>query len=119
MMLVVFQVREKNTLKDFLSVAGVLNVTHMMLFSKTDNGTNIRILRTPRGPTLTFHVKQYTLAKDVISSLRRPHMEQKLFQHHPLLVMNKFSGEGREIQLMATIFQNMFPSINVNKVSGN
>ncbi len=43
-------------------------------------------------------------------------MEPKQFQHHPLLVMNNFSGEGMQLKLMSTMFQNMFPSINVAKV---
>ncbi len=43
-------------------------------------------------------------------------MEPKQFQHHPLLVMNNFSGEGMQLKLMSTMFQNMFPSINVTKV---
>lgn len=46
-------------------------------------------------------------------------MEPKQFNHHPLLVMNNFSGEGMQFKLMATMFQNMFPSINVNKVGDN
>lgn len=44
-------------------------------------------------------------------------MEAKQFLHHPLLVMNNFSGDGMHFKLMASMFQNMFPSINVNKVS--
>ena len=43
-------------------------------------------------------------------------MEPKQFQHHPLLVMNNFSGEGMHLKLMSTMFQNMLPSINVSKV---
>jgi ribosome biogenesis protein SSF1/2 len=33
--------------------------------------------------------------------------------------MNHFSGEGMHLKLMATMFQNMFPSINVNKLKLN
>ncbi len=112
-----YQTRKKNVLKDFVSVAGPLNVSHFLMFSKTDIATNLRIVRLPRGPTLTFKVLNYSLARDVISSLKRPNMEQKQFKHHPLLVMNNMSGEGMQLKLMATMFQNMFPSINVNKVN--
>ncbi len=44
-------------------------------------------------------------------------MEPRQFKHHPLLVMNNFSGDGMHFKLMSAIFQNMFPSINVSKVS--
>ncbi|CAH1795415.1 unnamed protein product [Owenia fusiformis] len=113
------KVRKKNVLKDFINVAGFFNISHIVAFSKTESSINMRMLRTPRGPTMTFKVHSYSLAKDVISTLKRHNMEQKQFQHHPLLVMNNFSGEGMHIKLMATMFQNMFPSINVNKVKLN
>ena len=59
---------------------------------------------------------QYTLARDVLSAQRKRNVNAKDFVNHPLLVLNNFSGEGMHIKLMATMFQNMFPSINVNKV---
>lgn len=43
-------------------------------------------------------------------------MHEQQFAHHPLLVLNNFGMEGMHIKLMATMFQNMFPSINVHKV---
>lgn len=43
-------------------------------------------------------------------------MHQHQFSHHPLLVLNNFGTEGLQVKLMATMFQNMFPSINVHKV---
>lgn len=44
-------------------------------------------------------------------------MHDQQFTHHPLLVLNNFGIEGMQIKLMATMFQNMFPSINVHKVN--
>ncbi len=46
-------------------MAGPIGVTHLLIFGQTDAGTNLRILRAPRGPTLTFRVNKYALAKDV------------------------------------------------------
>ncbi len=43
-------------------------------------------------------------------------MHEQQFSHHPLLVLNNFGIEGMHVKLMATMFQNMFPSINVHKV---
>lgn len=42
---------------------------------------------------------------------------KKLFTNAPLVILNNFVGEGSHIKLMASVFQNMFPTINVTKVS--
>lgn len=116
--LVIFsQTRQKNVLKDFVSIAGVLNVSHFMIFTKTEIATHLKLARLPKGPTLTFKVHEYCLSRDVISSLKRPNLEQKQYQFHPLLVMNNFSGQDMHMKLMSSMFQNLFPSINVNKVN--
>lgn len=65
---------------------------------------------------MTFKLVNYALSKDVVSSLRKQMVNPKLFSHAPLIVMNNFTGEGLHINLMATMFQNMFPTINVMKV---
>uniref|UniRef100_A0A8C2IFE6 Suppressor of SWI4 1 homolog n=1 Tax=Cyprinus carpio TaxID=7962 RepID=A0A8C2IFE6_CYPCA len=93
------KVRKNNVLKDFVAVAGPLGITHFSIFSKTEN--------------------TYTLSKDVVSSLKRHRMHEQQFSHHPLLVLNNFGIEGMHIKLMATMFQNMFPSINVHKLNLN
>lgn len=59
---------------------------------------------------------QYTLTRDVVSSLRRHRMHEQQFTHPPLLVLNSFGPLGMHVKLMATMFQNLFPSINVHKV---
>jgi hypothetical protein len=41
---------------------------------------------------------------------------EKLYQNAPLIVLNSFSGEGLHMKLMASMFQNMFPTINITKV---
>lgn len=59
---------------------------------------------------------QYTLVRDVVSSLRRHRMHEQQFTHPPLLVLNSFGPHGMHVKLMASMFQNLFPSINVHKV---
>ncbi|XP_061702489.1 suppressor of SWI4 1 homolog [Syngnathoides biaculeatus] len=110
------KVRKKNVLKDFVAVAGPIGVTHFMIFSKTPASVTLRLARLPKGPTLYFKVLKYTLVKDVVSSLKKHRMHEQQFTHHPLLILNNFGSDGMHIKLMATMFQNMFPSINVHKV---
>jgi ribosome biogenesis protein SSF1/2 len=57
-------------------MAGPLGVTQLLLFSRTENGNvNLRIVKTPRGPTLHFRVLNYSLAKDVAKGQRHPRGE--------------------------------------------
>ncbi|XP_030052952.1 suppressor of SWI4 1 homolog isoform X2 [Microcaecilia unicolor] len=113
------KVQKKNTLKDFVSVVGPLGVTHFLIFSKTSENINFRLIRVPQGPTLTFRVKEYSLIKDVVSSLKHHRMHEQQFTHPPLLILNNFGLPGMHIKLMATMFQNLFPSINVHKINLN
>lgn len=113
---------EKNSLKDFVSVAGPLNVSHFLMFGMSSNSANLRIMRLARGPTMSFKLVNFTLSKDVVSAQKRPNVNPKLFAHHPLLVLNGFGGQNGQpapnhLKLISTMFQNMFPSININKVA--
>ncbi|XP_047427879.1 suppressor of SWI4 1 homolog [Mugil cephalus] len=113
------KVRKKNVLKDFVAIAGPLGVTHFMIFSKTPSSVNMRLARLPKGPMLHFKVLKYSLIKDVVSSLKKHRMHEQQFTHHPLLILSNFGTDGMHVKLMSTMFQNMFPSINVHKVSLN
>ncbi|XP_050541280.1 protein Peter pan [Daktulosphaira vitifoliae] len=113
------QVYKKNTIKDFVSLAGPLHVSHLVVFTSSDTGINFRVARLPQGPTMTFKLHNYVLSKDVVSSLHKQMVNPKLFSNAPLIVMNNFTGEGLHINLMSTMFQNMFPTINITKVNLN
>ncbi|RUS24644.1 Brix domain-containing protein [Jimgerdemannia flammicorona] len=105
--------RKNNKLKDFIMVAGQLGVTHFLIVSRTEAGTNLRIARVPRGPTLTFRVVTYSLARDVLALQKNPHSPGAEFHTSPLLVLNNFGADKKEFKLMTSMFQNLFPPINV------
>ncbi|XP_054290952.1 protein Peter pan-like [Macrosteles quadrilineatus] len=111
------KVRKKNVLKDFAAVAGLLHVSHLVMFTSTELGSYVRFGRFPRGPTLTFRMLKYSLARDVLAQIRKQYACDKAFRNFPLVVLNNFSGEGAHMKLMATMFQNMFPTINLTKVN--
>ena len=79
------QERERNKLRDFLMMAGPLGVSHMLIFNQTGSGINMRVLRCPRGPTVTFRVNKYALASDVMHSSRRPMAPGSEFTTPPLV----------------------------------
>lgn len=77
------------------------------------------MMRLPRGPTLTFRIHNFSLAKDVVSSLKKQVVIEEAFKTSPLLVLNSFSGEGMQMKMMASMFQNMFPTINLTSIDLN
>ncbi|ORX48136.1 Brix-domain-containing protein [Piromyces finnis] len=105
--------RKTNKLKDFVQVAGHYGVTHFLIFSQTKVGTNLRIARTPRGPTLTFRINQYSTIKDVLSLQTNPRSKGTEYKNPPLLVLNNFGDNDKHMKLMTAMFQNLFPPINV------
>lgn len=55
-------------------MTGPLGVSHLLLFyrAKETGNVNMKIALAPRGPTLSFRVEKYSLAKDVSKAQRRP-----------------------------------------------
>ncbi|KAJ2504346.1 rRNA-binding ribosome biosynthesis protein [Coemansia sp. RSA 2049] len=106
--------RKSNKIKDYVAVSSQLSLTHLMLFSQTETGTNLRIGRIPRGPTLYFRVNKYSLAKDCLRLQKTPHTSDAEYKTAPLIILNNFAGEGKgkELKLMTAMLQNMFPAIN-------
>lgn len=84
-----YQERKKNRVKDFVHVAGQLGVTHTLMFSQTESGTNLRMARLPRGPTLNFRVMSYSNMKDVLAMQKRPRLVQSDFQTAPLVIITQ------------------------------
>lgn len=111
------KVTDKNTIKDFVSISGPLHVTHLVMFSRSEISPYMRICRMPHGPTLTFKILQYSLSRDVVSIQKRQNTYDKQYLTHPLVVLNNFGDDALQVKLMTSMFQNMFPSINVGTVS--
>lgn len=118
--------RRANKLKDYTTMCGPLGVSHLLLFSRSESGnTNLRLARTPRGPTLHFRVENYSLCKDIFKSMRHPRAGATSdFMVAPLLVMNNFLTSETERErlgdkappkhlekLVTDMFQGLFPPI--------
>jgi Brix domain len=93
-----------------------LGITHILAFSQTrskpqqENGSgpmvdvvsdrlNLRLARVPEGPTLSFRVHAFSLAKDIKKVQRRPISDatNSLHNHPPIVVTNNFGGsQNRE-----------------------
>ena len=95
--------RKGNSLKDFVSIAGVYGVTHMIIITETEKGCYLKLVKNPSGPTLTFKIENYSLQGDVVhyqQSIRPKHFRsyQKEIAGSPLLVMNGFSQVSADAQ---------------------
>ncbi|PWN96431.1 Brix-domain-containing protein [Tilletiopsis washingtonensis] len=113
--------RLSNRLRDFVAMAGPLGVTHLLLLSQPDKATsqahlNLRIARAPRGPTCTFRVNKFALARDVAAAQKRPRAPGGEFGTPPLLVLNNFGSQEKHVKLLVTVFQGLFPPIQVQSM---
>lgn len=54
---------EKTKITDYLKMAGVFKITHMMVFTSTDRSNYLKIMKNPDGPTITFKVLNYSTMK--------------------------------------------------------
>lgn len=130
-------------MKDFIHVAGLLGVSHFLILSHTEKSSYLRLARCPRGPTLTFKIHSYSLDSDIARAQIRPRDPVGLYKNSPLvryvnssndlcfgicihvywrnsllqIVLAGFGGEEEHLKLTTTMFQNIFPAINVNTVS--
>lgn len=119
--------RKSNKLKDFIVMCGPLHVSDLFIFNQTSSGNiTLRMGKLPRGPTLQFMVNTYSLCKDVRKILKHPKSVGKdsaEFHQPPLLVLNGFSNNVKEMpmheKLMVTMFQNMFPPIQPQNTKVN
>ncbi|CAI5439439.1 unnamed protein product [Caenorhabditis angaria] len=111
------KILKRNNIKDFIVNGSVLGVTNMMVLTASDASLQLRMMRFSQGPTLTFKVKQYSLARHVVSCQKRPVATDKLYKTSPLVVMNGFNDSTkRQLALTQTFLQNMFPGINVDTI---
>ena len=65
------QERNRNKLKDYLTMAPALHVSHLLAFTLTPRAPSLRIVRLAAGPTLSLRVERYSLVRDVLGARRR------------------------------------------------
>ena len=70
---------KKNSLKDFLGVAGSFGVSHMMILTQTEKSNYIRFVKNPKGPTITMKIDEYALSRDIQSYMAINKKNAKIF----------------------------------------
>ena len=110
--------RAANKLKDYMSVAGPLGVSHFMTFSQGEESLSLRMARFAGGPTCHFKVLTYSLHRDVLGMQKKPRPPgPEAFRSAPLLVLNNFDLSTSEGKLLCSFLQNTFPTMNTTKLN--
>ncbi|KAJ4488416.1 Brix domain-containing protein [Lentinula aciculospora] len=108
--------RNRNKLKDYLTLAPALHVTHLLAFTLTDIAPSFRIIRLSAGPTLSFRVERYSLMKDILNTSKRARSIGMEYLTPPLLVLASFPPSGPDtpphLPLVMKAFQSLFPSLS-------
>ncbi|KAH8924395.1 Brix-domain-containing protein [Atractiella rhizophila] len=120
--------RKSNTLRDYISIAPAVGVTHLCVFSQPDSKSdeqtglpNLRLTRLPRGPSLSFKVLRYSLRADIMRVSKRPHGKGREMDTEPILILSSFpppaekpTPEQHALSLLTTTMQSLFPPLKVH-----
>ncbi|KAJ7470317.1 Brix domain-containing protein [Mycena latifolia] len=108
--------RTRNKLKDYLTLAPALQVTHLLAFTLTPIAPSLRIIRLSSGPTLSFRVERYSLMKDILNTSRRARSIGMEYLSPPLLVLASFPAPSPttppHLTLLMKSFQSLFPPLS-------
>lgn len=108
--------KKSNKLKDFLHVAGPLQVSHLISFSQSEISTHMRIMKLPRGPTVSFRIEEYALMNDIKMMFKRPLEAPKCERTSPILVLNNFPKNENHTKLTSLLWKNMFPPVDPSTI---
>ncbi|KAF7975289.1 hypothetical protein HWV62_10050 [Athelia sp. TMB] len=107
--------RNRNKLKDYLTMAPALHVSHLLAFTLTPRAPSLRIVRLAAGPTLSLRVERYSLVRDVLGARRRARSIGMEYLSPPLLVLASFPQPGPgtppHLTLLMKAFQSLFPPL--------
>lgn len=112
-----------NKIKDFISIAGPLGISHIIAVSQTTSGAYLRLIVLPSGPTATFKIENFSLMHDIRSSQKRPRSCSSDYLTSPLLVLNGMKAQPSDnpndsvpLDLLQTMINGMFPAIDLTKI---
>ncbi|KAK0210354.1 Brix domain-containing protein [Desarmillaria ectypa] len=113
--------RNRNKLKDYLTLAPALQVTHLLAFTLTPIAPSLRIVRLSSGPTLSFRVERYSLMKDVLNTSKKARSIGMEYLSPPLLVLASFPPPSPttppHLPLVMKAFQSLFPPLSPKTIA--
>ncbi|KAG1819529.1 Brix domain-containing protein [Suillus subaureus] len=118
--------RNRNKLKDYLTMAPTLGVTHLLALTVTDVAPSLRMVRLPAGPTLSFRVERYSLMKDILKTSRSSRSMGMEYLTAPLVSnilssslpsLHPLPKHPLHLPLLMKSFQSLFPPLSPNSMS--
>ncbi|KAK0228135.1 Brix domain-containing protein [Armillaria fumosa] len=113
--------RNRNKLKDYLTLAPALQVTHLLAFTLTPIAPSLRIVRLSSGPTLSFRVERYSLMKDILNTSKKARSIGMEYLSPPLLVLASFPPPSPttppHLPLVMKAFQSLFPPLSPKTIA--
>ncbi|PBK96392.1 Brix-domain-containing protein [Armillaria gallica] len=113
--------RNRNKLKDYLTLAPALQVTHLLAFTLTPVAPSLRIVRLSSGPTLSFRVERYSLMKDILNTSKKARSIGMEYLSPPLLVLASFPPPSPttppHLPLVMKAFQSLFPPLSPKTIA--
>jgi ribosome biogenesis protein SSF1/2 len=103
---------EKVKIQEYLKMAGVYKISHMIVFTSTENSNYLKVMKNPDGPTITFKVLSYSNQQDFTQIQLNPKTYSRSF-NAPLLIMNGFSSNDQSIKITGMLLQSLFPPLNI------
>ena len=83
---------QNNSMKDFLSIVDIYGFSHMMMVTNTEKNSYLRLIKLPKGPTITFKIKGYCLSSEIYKNAKIQKPLTKNFYHVPIILMNGFNS---------------------------
>ncbi|RYH23740.1 hypothetical protein EON65_17470 [archaeon] len=88
-------------MKDFVSVASQLGVSHLLFFSQTDSNLILRIIKDPEGPTLHFRIQHFYLPRQIKAQQKRPFESTSVCKYATVIIMSPFHNFFSPVILVA------------------
>ena len=89
-----------------------IGFSHLIIFSSYKNKNFLKISKTPRGPAVIFLIIKYAIRNEIcITSYFKNQFNS------PILLLNNFNHEKKNLQIISTIIRQLFPDRKTNDKS--
>lgn len=110
------QVKSKNKLKDFVEASKALGSSHILSLSQNKFRLGLKFMKLFHGPTSYFDIVEYSNMGEIVNLVSsRIKFSSSIYKNPPLLIMANMSSSP-ERNLVASMFQSMFPTLNVKTI---
>nr|UXY87958.1 Brix-domain-containing protein [Cryptomonas curvata] len=86
-----------------------LGFSHLIIFSSYKNKNFLKVSKTPQGPAVIFLIIKYAIKNEICAALNfKPRFNS------PVLLLNNFNSNKKNLQMVSTIIRQLFPAKNTD-----